>query len=293
MNTITNPTRGGLRIIRPFITCLLAIGAASSAFSQLSIYAVRKEQAYRQTGDNTINPYYYRFDAQLRTQNENDFDYVTLDGATGGQIALTESGKYWTYTSQTFGDMGSMDAAYPDTTYTFTAGGGILSEPLELTVDLATEFPATQPMLTGTSFSDLNAWSPEQGDLMITFDGHIDIPEITYVKTYVTFYNKTTNDGVPISWSLDSTDTSLLLDGTLFQSGHEYYGYLQYFHQYSDEDHENFGSLKVRTTSFSFTTGNEVPPPAPVPEPATYGLLGAAALLMVTVAKRRRSTRGA
>jgi hypothetical protein len=88
----------------------------------------------------------------------------------------------------------------------------------------------------------------------MTFNSHADFSDISYVMTYVTFYDKTLGDGNPIFWSLPSTATSLELDSSRFQSGHEYYGYLEFFHQYSDPGVDFFGAIKVNTTSFAFTT---------------------------------------
>lgn len=269
----------------------LGLICASTATAQIQLYAVRKEQVYRQTADNSINPYYFRFDAQLRTSGANDLSYVTLDGATGGQINLNHSGSYWSYNSQAYSSLAEMDAAYPTANYTFTAGGGIYNSPVTLDVDLATSWPDVQPILTGNTFSGLNQWDPSSGDFLMTFNSHQDVPDALYVLTYVTFYDKTTNDGNPIHWSLDNSATSLVLPSNLFVSGHEYYGYLQFFHQYSNDDKPYYGSLKDLTTSFSFTTATDNPGNggvSPVPEASTYGLCGAGLLLGAISLRRFR-----
>jgi len=194
--------------------------------------------------------------------------------------------------------MAALKADYPvPQTYFMEIGGGVFVEPKQVAVVVKESFPDAVPMLTGSTFSGLNNWNPSSGNFLMTFNSHSDfgLSDPNYVRTYVTFYDTTTNDGNSINWFLDNSATSLLLDGSLFTAGHEYTGYLQFFHQYSDPGHPNFGSINGLTTSFDFTTstGGQTPgdiPPGAVPEPSTYGLIGAGALCAL-VAYRRRQKR--
>jgi len=278
-------------IASKFMAVLAFSAFVASASAQIQLYAVREQQAYQQTGDAAINPYYFRFDAQLRTTNPADLSYVTLSGATNGQLNLNQNGNYWSFTSQAYGSLADLQAQYPTATYTLQAGGGIYNQPVQMSVDLAPSWPDVQPMLTGNTFTGLNQWNPTTGDFLMTFNSHQDVPSALYTNTYVTFYDKTTNDGVPISWLLDNDATSLLLDANKFVAGHEYYGYLEFFQQYSKSDEPYFGSIKDRSTSFKFTTSTGNPDDGeitPVPEASTYGLFGAAALAALACHRRRR-----
>jgi hypothetical protein len=273
----------------------LALGSTASA--QIELYAARVTQYYQQTSDAAPVADYYRFDAQLRTVNVGDADWVTLIGSniSDGLINMSVSGRTWSHTSIGYGSMAALKADYPiPQTYFMEVGGGVFVEPKQVAVVLDDNFPDAVPMLTGATFSGLNNWNPSLGDFQMTFNSHSDfgLSDPNYNRTYVTFYDKTTGDGNAISWFLDNSATSLLLDGSLFTAGHEYEGYLQFFHQYSSESHDNFGSVNGLTTSFEFTTitggpGSEIPSSA-VPEPSTYGLMGAGALCALVLYRRRK-----
>ena len=275
------------------VTAGVAFGTAIPAAAQIQLHAVRQQQAYKQTGDNTINASYFRLDAQLRTTNPTDVEWVTLDGATAGQVNLTQNGNYWSHVSQAYGSLASLEAAYPTHNYVLTAGGGLYNQPTQLEVDLAASWPDAQPILTGNTYTGLNQWNPSSGDFLMTFNSHAEEAAATYVMTYVTFYDKTTSDGVAIHWSLDNSATSLLLTSDKFVAGHEYYGYLEFFHQYANSEEPHYGSIKDLTTTFQFTTattgsggGGEV---VPVPEPSTYGLMGAASVALLAYLRRRKA----
>jgi hypothetical protein len=269
----------------------LTLGA-SVASAQIELYALRKSHHYTQSADATVDASYFRFDAQLRTTNVGDLGSVMLDGATSGPIALNENGQYWTHYSPGYLTEAELDAAFPDHTYTIDVAGGLLNSPQTFMVDMPSLYPSAIPTLTGSTFSGLQAWDPASGDFLMTFNSHLDVPDISYVLTYVTFYDKTLNNGVPIFWSLASTSTSLWLDAALFQSGHEYEGSLQFFHQYSHERAPHFGTLKVLTTSFKFTTSTSGGGGGgtPVPDSAATGAMALALLGLAACGRRIRST---
>lgn len=277
----------------PLALVAFALWAPLSAIAQVDLYSVRKEQAYEQTGDNTITSSYFRLDAQVRTVNDGDVDVVELYGAPNDPFVLTKDGRYFSYTSADFASLADLEAAFPNNTYMFNVIGPIYPEPIGLYVNLADGFPSAQPLLTGTTFSGLSTWDPTSGDFLMTFNSHDGNPAASYVKTYITFYDETTQDGIPISWLLDASATSLLLPGNLFNPDHQYSGSLEFFQQYSDPEQDNFGSSKNRSTSFVFTTASDEGPivGSPVPEPSTYGLLGAAALAGLVLVRRRSARR--
>ena len=209
---------------------------------------------------------------------------------------MSVNGRTWSHTSGSYASLADLKVDYPlPNTYMMEIGGPIFPEPRQVAVQLDDLFPDATPTLTGTTFSGLNSWNPSAGDFLMTFNSHSDfgLGDPNYVRTYVTFYDKTTGSDTPISWLLDNSATSLLLDGGLFTAGHEYEGYLQFFHQYADPEHENFGSINALTTSFDFTTitGGGSPgeiPTGAVPEPSTYGLMGAGALCALVIYRRRK-----
>jgi hypothetical protein len=283
-----------------FAIAAATLASGTTAVAQIELYAARVTQHYSQTSDAAPVADYYHFDAQLRTVNVGDAGWVTLAGSTlnGGDLQnLSVTGRTWSINSQGYGTLAALKTDYPiPQTYFLEAGGGIFVEPQQVNVRLEDNFPDAVPFLTGSTFSGLNNWNPSLGNFQMTFNSHSDfgLSDPNYVKTYVTFYDKTTNDGNPINWYLDNSDTALLLDGSLFTAGHEYTGYLQFFHQYSDTDHVNFGSINGLTTSFDFTTvtgqgPGEIPAGA-VPEPSTYGLMGATALSVLILYRRRKKT---
>ena len=292
MKLLHNPLSGTARVATHVLALLSVSAFVSTASADVELYAVRKSKNYKQTADAVIDPSYFRFDAQLRTSDPADFAAVSLTGSTGGPVALSQSGKYWSYNSPGYATEAEMDAAHPDHVYQLEGSGGILGGPLSYSVNVPSLYPATIPMLTGNTFSGLNAWNPDTGDFEMTFTSHLDISDITYVMTYVTFYDETLNDGIPISWSLPSTATSLVLDSSLFQSGHEYYGYLQFFHQYSDGRDPHYGAIKSLTTSFAFTTSTDNPGGGETPTvPDTSSSAALALTLVGIVAWHRRTVR--
>lgn len=285
------------------LTLGLALAAAtlatcSTALAQIELYSARITQHFSQTSDAGAVADFYRFDAQLRTVNVGDGDWVNLIGTivNDGITTMSVNGRTWSHTSQEYATYAALKADYLiPSTYFMEIGGGIFVEPRQVAVEIDDIFPDAIPYLTGSSYSGLNNWNPSLGNFQLTFNSHSDVPPggPDYVKTYLTFYDKTTGSDTPITWFLDNSDTSLLLDGSLFTAGHDYVGYLQFFHQYASEDHVNFGAINGLTTSFEFTTsiggqGTGDIPTGAVPEPSTYGLMGAAALCALALCRRRQ-----
>jgi MYXO-CTERM domain-containing protein len=145
-------------------------------------------------------------------------------------------------------------------------------------------------MLTGATFSGLNAWNPASGDFLMTFSGHLGSPGISFVLTYLTLYDQTLNNGVSMFIPLSSDTTSLWLDSNLFSAGHEYHGNLQFFHQYSDPSAPHFGSIKAMNTSFEFTT-TTVLPVSSVPDSPISGALALTLFGMLALHRRSSSTK--
>lgn len=281
----------------------LALGAATlaagvSASAQIESYYARVVQNYTQTSNAGAVADYYRFDAQLRTVNVGDGDWVTFIGSnlSDGIQNMSVNGRTWSITSQAYGTFAALKADYPvPQTYFMEIGGGVFIEPKQVSAHIEDNFPDAVPVLTGSTFTGINNWNPNSGNFLMTFNSHSDfgLSDPNYNRTYVTFYDKTTGSDTPINWFLDNSATSLLLDGNLFTAGHEYTGYLQFFHQYSDITNDAFGSINGLTTSFEFTTvtGNSIPgdvPTGAVPEPSTYGLIGAGALCALVLYRRRQ-----
>ena len=199
---------------------------------------------------------------QIGTLNSDTSTYAIGDsfnfGAFTGQLTLTNL-RLWV-----------TDTTTPATSYTLMAGYDDASLPGTIWTqnDIATAGPGTllSPGLTQLDF-DLNFWA-------------IDASHTIY------FGLRANNEGVDYNPRVRmSSNMAFGGDGNVFNLGAFINDTSFYYNTHTSPAQDiNF--------EVTFTGGNSGNPDvAPVPEPATYGLIGAGALALVGFARRRRQAR--
>ena len=134
----------------------VALASATTASAQIELYTARVTHGFQQTSDAGPVSSGWRFDAQLRTVNVGDGDWVLLTGPTinDGLTYMSVNGRTWSHTSGSYASLADLKVDYPlPNTYMMEIGGPIFPEPRQVAVQLDDLFPDATPTLTGTTFS--------------------------------------------------------------------------------------------------------------------------------------------
>lgn len=235
-------------------------------------YSIAKFQGFTQTADNTapVTADTFQFYAQFATNNPNDFNTVSVDGAPGGSFALDDFGFDWERGVQ-FPTLTALNAAYPDQVYTFEASGtlGTFSEPLSLTGG----FLASVPFFTGTVFSDLQGMDASQ-DFLLTWNS----PPADGFGLFIIDLN-TNSAAFGLEGFGDSMTTSVLIPGGTLTPGTNYEVVLDFIDA-SEGTVSSFSTGEeftgfVNTTFLDFSTAS-----SSVPEPAGIWLMASALVVL-------------
>ena len=133
------------------------------AHTSVISWELAKFRGYEQTSNAApTDPVFFEIDADLHTDNQNDFTAVSLGGAPGSPLNLTtdDGGFSWDFT-QEFLTQAAMDAALPDNSiYTFDATTtlGVIRE--EITTGPG--FDPIIPHFIGTIYDQLQGMDPDE-----------------------------------------------------------------------------------------------------------------------------------
>ncbi len=275
----THTHRRSQRLVLAAIASTLAAApAARAGFTQ---FFQRREIDYTQTSNaapaaESQASYLTRPSSTISP----DFTAVTLAPPVGSPLALSETSPgSWDsgLTSHTFATQAQLATAFPIGTYTLTGTGG--SAPLTASIaESQTSYPATQPFLTGTTYSSLQGLNPAH-PLTLTWDTFTAGPGATTSSLFLTILGPS---GDVFNQFLPTSTTSQLLPANTFQANASYTLQLGW---YSDVTSTGAGGVSlddrfVNLTSASFTSGT-------VPEPASLAMI-AAPLIILTLRRRRQ-----
>lgn len=276
------------RVSRSLVMALaiVVLTAWPAAAAEIDFVDMFRTEFATQTGDgSTLSTNGFRFDTHLFSSGADPFTGVQLfvglasHNLTGGPI--------FTLSSSLFATQTAMDTAFPFGLYEYEATNALSqSTNFNYTADL---YPAAQPFLTGTDFSDLQGMNPAA-----SFTFHLSAFDEALGATggqliFFTIFDPATNTVVFEEDFLRTTTTTQIVvpGGTLLPD--QLYGYeLIYSNRVISSDDPGdamFPALLAfeRRTGGRFETGA-----VPVPGPASWTLMTTGACLAVLVYRRRQ-----
>ncbi len=144
----------------PLLITVALLAAPSATSAQVLEWSLAKGAVYEQTADDTSPgaPLAWIANVGVDTSDVGDATSVVVSGGgIAGSLALTQDFEYWCLEEE-FTSQAAMNAVFPSgSTYTITLSGGSLGT-LTQTASFGVEQYPVAPYLTGSDWSDLQAF---------------------------------------------------------------------------------------------------------------------------------------
>lgn len=211
----------------------LLLSSGFMARAQISFVDIYRTSLFLQTGNGaagiSYDFSYIGFDLTADAPNQYATVRVFYPGA-GSPISLVNDNPsnpaVYEFTSNIFGSQGSMDAAYPKGTYSFTANGGS-GPPATTMISYANDAYPSQPYLAGTTFATAQGMNSAAS---FTFQLSPFVKDATTTDAYIFFNIFDANTGNVVFGAnfLASSTTSIVMPANTLQANTNYVYDLDY-----------------------------------------------------------------
>ena len=282
-------------IIRPLQTmaCFSALALltlTSAAEAQISFVNMFRSNSFSQTGNgNSLSLNGYFFSVDLNSVNPGDFTTGTVTGpGPTTPLALTLAPGNPTdlgYQTGFFPSKTSMDTAFPTGTYAFHGIGGTQG-PKDATLHYNGDvYPASQPFLTGSDFSNLQGLNASNPTSLHFSSFNFDSAANAQFQ-FFTIYDQTLGAFVYNAGFLPQTATGITISANTLASGHSFTYELIDSNRVFDT--AGIGANFAPQLGFDFRTiGSFSTSRAVVPEPGAFALFGSLGITALALLKRR------
>jgi hypothetical protein len=253
-----------------------AVTPAAITFHEAAIFEV-----YTQASSAApVTPSFASFSARIFTNVADQVTAGTVTTPSAGTKNLTPISSTVTgFIDDDFADRAAAQAVYGAGNYTFTVDGGVFDGASDTVNFQNPGFATTVPHLTGDSWDDLQNLDPSDS-LTLTWNNFTAPGDHTALRTYLNIFNITQGTSVYANSGAPGSFLSENFAAGTFQVGNQYQFTLTYGSLTQSAGTGSFSS-SFRTGSHYLQTRGTF---TPVPEPATFALLGLGALAL----RRRR-----